>query len=262
MAKNGGDAFTKRKQGGNAVKVAARQVAVSGAPKVRPSVNLSAAASPAGRAVRNRTGPARANTAGTAGTAGTMYQGAPYAAGGGAPAAFGGAGTLQTMVAQNTPRKWEDLSEQEQNDYLKGDATYVAQSGALEQELKNLIAELGLQRTNYNTDFNSALSNLGWDTKTNSFDPRNLLGAYGASYSNQENDFAGRGMLDSSAYAQALENLGTSFNKQKGDLETARGNFLRELETRETGAKNTHTQDLQRARADAIARRAAREGLI
>lgn len=201
----------------------------------------------------------RASTAGSAGYAGAGAAG--YGGGGGG---FGGGGIAPTSapVEPPTPKKWEDLSEKEQTDYLAGDATYSAQEAALQTELENLMAELAMQRTNYETDYNSALTNLGWNTETESFDPNNMLGAYGMSFNNQQNDFAGRGMLDSTAYANALTDLGTSFDRQRGDLSNAQSNFMRELDTRQEGAERTNVQDLQRARADAIARRAAREGII
>lgn len=160
---------------------------------------------------------------------------------------------------------WEDINSWDPNkkeDWVSGDATYTAQKSALQQELENLLAEIALQRTNYTTDYTNALSNLGWNDETDSWDPNNELGGYGQSYNNQQNDFANRGMLDSSAYARALENLTTSFNKQKGDLGQARSNFFNELDLNKTNAQKSNTQDLQRARADAIARRAAREGIV
>lgn len=214
-----------------------------------------------------RKAPAQGVSAPSAGRGSPSYSGGGSFGGGAAGGALGGmtvtsAAAPMSVPEPPKPRTWEELSEAERTDYLKGDATYTAQQSALEQELQNLIAELGLQRTNYQTDYTSALSNMGWNQDQNSFDPKNLLGAYGASYANQENDFANRGMLDSSGYANALTNLNTSFDKQKGDLDNSRSNFLRELQTRETGARNTNTQDIQRARADAIARRAAREGLV
>jgi hypothetical protein len=164
--------------------------------------------------------------------------------------------------AAPTAKKWEELGANEQTDYLKGDATYVAQQAALQSELQNLLSELALQRTNYDADHNNALRNLGWSQERNDFDPENPLGAYGAAYNNQENDFASRGMLDSSAFSEALTNLDTSFDKQLGDINSARTRFGSELDMRKQSAENTRKQDEQRARADAIARRAASLGLV
>lgn len=160
------------------------------------------------------------------------------------------------------PPRWEDLSEADQKAYLNSDATYMAQEGSLKQELENLIAELALQRKNYGAEHGNTLRNLGWSQELNAFDPNNALGAYGMAFGNLQDDFASRGMLDSSAFAEGLGNLNTSFNNQLSDINNAKTRFEGELTTREQGARQSHTQDLNRARADAIARRAAKLGLV
>jgi len=163
------------------------------------------------------------------------------------------------------------MDETAQEDYLAGDATFVAQRAALLQQLADQESALNSDVDNYGLDVEKTMRNLGlrggrFDATKDVFEggewnPDDRIGAYGMSFGNQENDFGARGMLDSSGYDRSFGDLNTSFNRQKGDVVDALGTFVRGANQRKTEAKNNSQADERRARADAIARRAANLGL-
>lgn len=182
-------------------------------------------------------------------------------------------GTLSSFATPEPPPPpmWDELDAQAQEDYLAGDATFVAQRAALIQQLADQEASLESDIDNYGIDTEKTMRNLGWrggkyDPKENKFgggnwDPEDRIGAYGMAFGNQENDFAARGMLDSSGYDRAFGDMNTSFNRQRGDVMDALGTFLRNAEQRRGEFRNNKESDERRARADAIARRAASLGI-
>ena len=129
---------------------------------------------------------------------------------------------------------------------------------------------------NYNTEYGGGLRNLGYNWQDangdgmpdddevagGSWDRNNQQGAYGQAYKNQQDDFVGRGMLDSSFYADAGVELDRGFNRQLTDMSTARGNALKQYATEENNSRDTHAQSIARAQAEASARRAAQYGLV
>ncbi len=101
------------------------------------------------------------------------------------------------------------------------DAGYKTGVGAADAEYQNLIDQLTRQNANYMTDQGSSLRNMGFNQQTQQFDPTDMLGAYGQSVNNQQNDFSGRGMMDSTFYRQANDNLNGRFNDQKANIDAA-----------------------------------------
>lgn len=76
-----------------------------------------------------------------------------------------------------------------------------------------------------------------------------------------ENDYASRGLLKSGVYGTAYSDLENDFKRRQTDLDTARANFLANLQT---GFGNFQTEQqtvAEKARQEAIARRAAKYGL-
>ena len=82
----------------------------------------------------------------------------------------------------------------------------------------------------------------------------------GNAYQEQMSDFASRGLLQSTLYDQARNDMLGNFNRQRTDMDTAQTNFLEEL-ARALSAQKSDTQlGKDQARVQALARRAAAEG--
>jgi hypothetical protein len=157
------------------------------------------------------------------------------------------------------------------DDWLAGDSAYQAQLAALMKALSDSQADFTGQRTRYDTDYNDALRSLGWtneiaddpntpdvdESRPGAWNFQDLNTASGRAFTNQQNDFASRGLLQSSLFGTALDNLQRSLNDQLGSINTGRTNFLDDLTRQETAAKNENTLGQQQARAEALARRAA-----
>jgi hypothetical protein len=159
-------------------------------------------------------------------------------------------------------------------DYLAGDSAYQAQLAALTKALSDYQADQTNQRSQYDTQYNQGLASLGYqapgagpDGVTGTEDDpgpwnfQDLNSSAGRSYDNQLNDFASRGELQSSGYAQALDNLTRSLDTQKGSMDTARQGFGDNLTSALAQQQNQNTLSSQQARADAIARRAQQYAL-
>lgn len=198
----------------------------------------------------------------------TYRSGGGYAGGGGGGggggyedySGGGGGGMMAPMSAPAAPSE---------EDYLGGDAGYQAQLAALLKALELYQADDTAQRTRYETDYGDAIKQLGWtpdDPKTAeideskwNWDDQNT--ASGRANQTQLNDFASRGMLQSSGYARSKNDLQRSFNDQLGSTNRARTDFISQRDRDLAAYKNENTSSSQQARAEALARRAAQYGL-
>lgn len=160
------------------------------------------------------------------------------------------------------------------DDFIKSDDVYLTEKAGIDKTLQGLLNELALARTNYDVDFGKTLRNLGWSAPQGAraanagplsiddilsqgqWDESNRLGAFGMSTYNNVNDFAGRGLMQSSFYQRALEDLLSSFEQQRGDLVDARGQFLADSGRQEEQGRAEAELALARARQSAAARRA------
>lgn len=179
--------------------------------------------------------------------------------GGGGPGDFGGGGPM--AMASVAPA----VTAPSEEDYLAGDGSYQSQYAALKGALERYIADSDLQRTNYNTDYQSSLRDLGYTEGQNgapgAWNWNDQLTASGKAYQNQLNDFAGRNMLQSQGYADAATDLERMFNQQYQQTATNKTNFMTGLDRELANYKGENTASQQAARAEAIARRAAQYGL-
>lgn len=153
------------------------------------------------------------------------------------------------------------------------DPTYLAQLAALKAALANYNTDYRNQTAQYGVTYNDALKNLGWSPAGKGAvdnpatpDINEALGAWlfkdqntaaGRGFQNQQNDYAGRGALQSSYYAQALNDLQRSLNDQRGSLDTAKTNYLTKLTSDKSQYTSQNTLQRQNARSDALARIAA-----
>lgn len=131
--------------------------------------------------------------------------------------------------------------------YLAGDTTYQQQ-----------LADFQRSKADYEANYKRQAGILGRDYA----ESKRSLNRQGAQdRMDQQNDFAGRGILRSGVFAKALGDYNTEFNSrmkalttgltdQTGDLAAQRKSFISQLQT-----------EINNARQDAIRRRAARLGI-
>lgn len=153
-------------------------------------------------------------------------------------------------------------------DFLAQDAEFNDTRATLEREFENLKAQLAKQRGDYDLDINNSLRNLGWQNDPDAEGPlqggwnqNDKLTGYGNAFQSQLGDFASRGMLDSSLYGGALNDLTRGFEQQRGDINTALQRFITGQETDQTQASEAKTSGITAAQRQALARRAAQYGL-
>lgn len=158
-------------------------------------------------------------------------------------------------------------------DWLAGDQSYIRQMAALKAALDNFIADQGAQTTRYNTDFNEGIRQLGWmgrpqaegssewDSAGGSWNETDQNTASGRAFTNQLNDFASRGILQSSLFGTARNDLQRSLNDQLGSVVTGRRNFLDDLTRQRTSYTQENENSGRSAREEALARMAASIGL-
>lgn len=132
-------------------------------------------------------------------------------------------------------------------DFLKTDSTYSMQQSALEKAKADYLAQQGKTKTQYETSYTNDLNTLG-ENRT-------------AALADLENDYAGRGLLQSGLYADSLATTNNDWNKRQSALEQARAAFLSGLADDFTNFSSEQTLTLQRAQQEAAARRAAQSGI-
>jgi hypothetical protein len=150
-------------------------------------------------------------------------------------------------------------------DYLSGDGSYQAQLAALIRAASDYDTDVTSQKTKYDVDYGDALKNLGFiqddpgtaDANESKWNFGDLNTAAGRSFQNQRNDFAGRGMLQSSLYGTANDNLTRSLNDQLGSVNNAKQSFFDDISRQQGSYKTENTLAQQQARASALDRRAA-----
>jgi hypothetical protein len=175
---------------------------------------------------------------------------------------YGGGGGGMGIMADAGPAP----KPQSENDWLEGDSSYQAQLAALIRAAEDSSADFLGQRSKYDIDYNDSLKGLGWQQGAGEDQPgawnfQDLNTAAGRAQNNQINDFASRGLLQSSLYGTANDNLLRSLNDQLTGINTGRQTFLSDLGRQETSFKNENAMQRQQAKAEALARRAAEIGL-
>lgn len=153
-----------------------------------------------------------------------------------------------------------------ETDWLAGDATYQATLAALAKQLSNFNTDLDTQLGNYGTNYASSLKDLGYtpglDGAAGTWNFEDPLTASGRANENLVNDFAARGMLQSTGYADAQNQLQTSLMDQLNQLNTARDQFSGGLANQRSAFTDQTDTAKQQALAESIARRAAKFGLM
>ena len=189
---------------------------------------------------------------------------APQAAasydGGGGYSGGGGGGSYGIAAAVAPPRLSDD-------DWLAQDSQYKSAVSALEQKLRDFEVENTSTREKGTQDYDNSLLRLGWVKPTaeggaGSWNQEDRSTSYGNSYQGQMGDFASRGLLQSTLYDQARNDMLGNFNRQRTDMDTAQTNFLEELSRALSTQKSDTQLGKDQARVQALARRAAAEGNV
>ena len=183
--------------------------------------------------------------------------GSYYSGGGGGGGSYGGGGGDSYGSSVAAPVVTPPTEE----DYLAGDSGYTTQLSALQSALQRYIADSDFQRKNYETDYGKSLRDLGYDEGKKAWNWTDQLTASGRGYQNQLNDFGARGMLQSSGYADAFNELQRMLGQQYDSLSGAKTNYMTDLDNQLANYKGENTSSQQAARAEALARRAAQYGV-
>lgn len=176
-------------------------------------------------------------------------------------------------------------------EYLKADSIFQAQKNALQAALDAYLADTAAQRTTYNTNYGDSLRKLGftgdqgaldkakWDAAENngqgrwedaegnplnaniSWNQTDKNTASGRGFENNLNDFAARGMLQSSAYQRAYNNLQRQLNEQLSSTAGARQTALGEFDRGDAAKKQEKTTAEATASQEALARIKAAYGI-
>lgn len=133
------------------------------------------------------------------------------------------------------------------NAYLGGDTTYQQQQQNFQKTLADFLSNEKLQKSKLTEDYGGAQRAMNLQ-KTNDL-------------SNMQQDFAGRGLLTSGLYAGAVGDYNTDFLQKLAELTK---NFKRstgDLSMGETNFRKEQQLAAQRAREEALARRASQYGI-
>lgn len=131
--------------------------------------------------------------------------------------------------------------------WLAGDVTYQQQLA----DFNRAIAE-------YNATFNRQKS----ITERDYAESQRALNLQGTQdRDDQQNDFAGRGILHSGVYAKALGDYNTQFNQRMKALTTGKTDKLGDLSTQKSNFLRQTSLEKNNAKQDAIRRRAQQLGI-
>lgn len=131
--------------------------------------------------------------------------------------------------------------------WLSGDTTYQQQLADFNRSVSEYNAQYGRQTGVVNRDYaesNRALQRQGTQDRTD-----------------QQNDFAGRGILRSGVFAKALGDYNTDFNQRVKALTTGKTDKIGDLTDQKTNFTRQVGLEKNNARQDAIRRRAQKLGI-
>lgn len=157
------------------------------------------------------------------------------------------------------PKKPKKPKVPSESKYLKSDAGYLQETGDLKSQYARFLSNLKAAESDYETNFNTALRNLGY--QGGKWNESDRLSQYGSAMRNQLEDFTGRGMRDSTFFLDARGDQQASFNRRLAEQQDARQQQLASYGRQREDAAATKESAMERARRDALLRRAARYGL-
>lgn len=188
-----------------------------------------------------------------------------------------GNSTLPNTTQQNynyTPRVQAPVVPQLSDaELVDADTAFQAQKAALASALKAYQADIDAQKSDYDTNYRDALRKLGFkgdvtgiENKTatageGDWNQTDVNTASGRGFESALNDFAARGMLQSSAYGQAYNNLLRNLNEQLSSSTTAKTKAFSDWERQKTNKATETTNAEAQARAESLARIKTQLGL-
>lgn len=142
----------------------------------------------------------------------------------------------------------------------RADSVYQDRITQMAQALANYRSQEALGKSQYQGQYDTTLHNLGWNNGTGGW---NTTGnqQYANTYNANQGDFAGRGDLHSSNYANAVGAIDSQFNQQKTALDTGRQNYLDTQNQADTQYTQQNATDQQNALMEARQRIAGRYGV-
>lgn len=158
--------------------------------------------------------------------------------------------------------------------WLSRDPSYIAERSSLGGTRTNALSDYRNQLRTYDTDYTTALKNLGRTSyrgdnfntankdeyASGKWDANNQLGAYGQGIESINNDFSSRGMLDSSFFGEGLTNFNTDMDNQLASLEKSRQGFRSDNTIQRNSAETDYQNAIKRAQADSAGRAEIRYG--
>ncbi len=131
--------------------------------------------------------------------------------------------------------------------WLAGDTTYQQQLANFNKSLSDYLAQYNRQTGITRRDYGDMQRQLNQQGTQDRLD--------------QQNDFAGRGILRSGVFAQALGNYNTQFNSKMKNLQTGESDKLGDLSMEKTNFQRQLKLQQDAARQDALRRRASQLGV-
>jgi hypothetical protein len=133
------------------------------------------------------------------------------------------------------------------DEFLAGDSAYKSQSDAFAKAWADYQNQAKLQTDQYGIQYDTNTKQLAQDQTEAS--------------TNLNDDYASRGLLNSGVFAKAFSDLQNQYaDKQKG-LDTAKSDFLANLASAQGNFQSDQDLQNQKAKQDAINRRAAQYGV-
>lgn len=152
-----------------------------------------------------------------------------------------------------------------EKDWLAGDKTYAATMASLSRQLKDYMSNLDAQLSSRKLDYNEAVKDLGYtpglDGAAGAWNYEDNLTASGRAYQAMLNDYAARGMIQGSGFADAQNDLTRTLNDQYQGMNRANTQYIEDSERQRTQAKSENEEALNAARAESILRRAMKYGI-
>lgn len=131
--------------------------------------------------------------------------------------------------------------------YLAGDTTYQQQLADYNKSKADYLSNYNRQSGIVNRDYAESTRQLNRQGAQDRLD--------------QQNDFAGRGILHSGVFAKALGNYNTDFNARMASLTNGRTDQLGDLNAQRASFLQQLQIEMNNAKQDAIRRRAAQLGI-
>lgn len=131
--------------------------------------------------------------------------------------------------------------------WLAGDTTYQQQLANFNKSLSDYLAQYNRQTGITRRDYGDMIRQLNQQGTQDRMD--------------QQNDFAGRGILRSGVFAQALGNYNTQFNSKMKNLQTGESDKLGDLSMEKTNFQRQLKLQQDAAKQDALRRRASQLGV-